>query len=260
MYYSLTDFTILRKPGFIGVANYQELLGDKVFHQALGNTFLYAVAAIPLGTVVAIMLALLLNTKVKGMAFYRTLFYIPSLVPQIALGVLWLWIFNAKFGLVNSFLAKLHIEGPAWISQPAWSKLTLILIAMWGAGNAMVIYLAGLQDIPVSLYEAADLDGASPMRKTLKVTVPMLSPVIMFNVVMGIIGAMQIFAVPLLMFPDGAPARANYYITMYLFDNAFKFSRMGYASAMGWVMFLIVLTLTGAALKISERYVHYEAG
>ena len=273
LYYSLTDYAVLRPPSYIGLANYQELASDKVFKQALGNTFLYAIAAVPLGTVTAIGLALLLNTKVKGMAFYRTMFYVPSLVPQIALGVLWFWIFNGEYGLLNSalkpalgplnqLLAAMHrgpIAPPNWLGEPLWAKSTLIIIAMWGAGNAMVIYLAGLQDIPISLYEAAEIDGAKTWQKTKKVTIPMLSPVIMFNVIMGIIGSMQVFAVPYLMFPGGAPERANNYVSMYLYDNAFRFSRMGYASAMGWVMFAIVLTLTLIALKISNKYVHYEA-
>ena len=190
------------------------------------------------------------------------MFYVPSLVPQIALGVLWLWIFNGEYGLLNSVLGPIlghfGMKPPNWLGEPIFAKITLVLIAMWGAGNAMVIYLAGLQDIPVSLYEAADLDGAKAWAKTMKVTVPMLSPVIMFNVVMGIIGSMQVFALPFLMFPEGAPARANYYIAMYLYDNAFRFSRMGYASAMGWVMFVVVFILTLVALKISNKYVHYE--
>lgn len=272
MYFSLTDYAVLKRPSYIGFANYAELAKDDVFKQALGNTFLYAIAAVPLGTVVAIGLALLLNTKVKGMAFYRTMFYVPSLVPQIALGVLWFWIFNGEYGLLNTFLkpfleqlnhllALVHagpVPAPNWLGEPLWAKSTLVIIAMWGAGNAMVIYLAGLQDIPVSLYEAAEIDGAKTWQKTLRVTIPMLSPVILFNVIMGIIGSMQVFAVPYLMFPGGAPARANNYVAMYLYDNAFRFSRMGYASAMGWVMFVIVLTLTLVALKISNKYVHYE--
>lgn len=258
LYYSLTDYSILVKPGFIGLENYRELFNDQVFRQSLGNTFLYAVGAVPLGTVVAIGLALLLNTNVKGMAVYRTLFYVPSLVPQIALGVLWLWIFNGEYGLLNNVLSMVHIKGPNWTGEPVWAKATLLVIAMWGAGNAMIIYLAGLQDIPISLYEAADLDGARAWEKTRRVTIPMLSPMIMFNVIMGIIGSMQVFAVPYLMFPGGAPARANYYVSMYLFDNAFRFSRMGYASAMGWIMFIIIFVLTFVSMRISDRYVHYE--
>lgn len=259
LYYSLTDFTVLTKASFIGVTNYQELANDKVFHLTLANTFLYAIGAVPLGTVTAIVLALLLNTKVKGLALYRTLFFVPSLVPMVALAVLWLWIFNGEYGLLNAVLKAVGVQKPPnWLGEPMWAKFTLILIAMWGSGHAMVIYLAGLQDIPQSLYEAAEIDGAKSWAKTMKVTLPMLSPVILFNAIMGVIGSLQVFAVPYVMFPAGAPARANYYVTTYLFDNAFRFQRMGYASAMGWVMFIITLILTLTALKVSKKYVHYE--
>ncbi len=259
LYYSLTDFTVLTNPTFIGASNYVELAGDSVFKLTLANTFLYAIGAVPLGTVTAIILALLLNSKVKGLAFYRTLFFVPSLVPMVVLAVLWLWIFNGEYGLLNSVLRAAKLSNPPnWLGEPVWAKLTLILIAMWGSGHAMVIYLAGLQDIPQSLYEAAEIDGAKSWAKTVKVTLPMLSPVILFNAIMGVIGSLQVFAVPYIMFPGGSPARANYYVTTYLFDNAFRFQRMGYASAMGWVMFLITLTLTLTALKVSKKYVHYE--
>ena len=259
--YSFTDFSVLRPPRWIGLENYIEMAGDEVFWATVRNTLLYVCAAVPLGTVTAIGLALLLNTGVRGIALYRTLFYVPSLVPMVALGVLWLWIFNGEYGLLNEVLRVLHIEKPPnWLGDPKFAKATLVMIAMWGSGNAMVIYLAGLQDVPVSLYEAADLDGARSWAKLRHVTLPMLSPVILFNVVMGMIGSLQVFAVPYVMFPDGAPVRSTYFFTTYLFDNAFRFQRMGYASAMGWVLFLITLALTGLALKVSERQVHYDRG
>jgi multiple sugar transport system permease protein len=258
LFYSFTNYSVLRPPKWIGGANYQELAGDSVFFQALQNTILYAIAAVPLSTVVAIGLAMLLNTKVRGMAFYRTIFFLPSLVPMVALGTLFLWIFNGDYGLLNEVFKGVGIKPPNWLGDPAWSKWTLVLISMWGCGQAMVIYLAGLQNVPVSLYEAADLDGAKLWQKTRNVTIPMISPVILFNVIMGIIGALQVFAVPYVMFPGGAPARSTYFIASYLFDNAFQFQRMGYASALGWVMFIITLLLTLLSIKISERHVHYE--
>jgi multiple sugar transport system permease protein len=258
-FYSFTDFSVLRPPRFIGLENYKEMVQDEVFWMTIRNTFTYVVAAVPLSATVAIILAMLLNTKVKGLAFYRTLFYVPSLVPMVALGILWLWIFNGEHGLLNMSLEKLGMSNPPnWLGDPAWSKSTLMLISMWGCGQAMVIYLAGLQNVPVSLYEAADLDGAKLGKKIWNVTLPMLSPVILFNVVMGIIGALQVFAVPYVMFPGGAPARSTYFIASYLFDNAFQYQRMGYASAVGWVMFIITLVLTLLALKLSDRHVHYE--
>lgn len=258
LYYSFTNFSILREPSYVGADNYAELASDTVFHKALINTLIYAVGAVPLSTVVAIGLAMLLNTKVKGMSYYRTIFFLPSLVPMVALGTLFLWIFNGDYGLLNEGIRAVNLEPPNWLGDPAWSKSTLMLISMWGCGQAMVIYLAGLQNVPVSLYEAADLDGAKLGKKIWNVTLPMLSPVILFNVVMGIIGALQVFAVPYVMFPGGAPARSTYFIASYLFDNAFQYQRMGYASAVGWVMFIITLVLTLLALKISDRHVHYE--
>lgn len=258
LYYSFTNFSILRPPQGIGLQNYQELASDSVFHQALGNTFVYVLGAVPLSTVIAICLAMLLNTKVKGMSYYRTIFFLPSLVPMVALGTLFLWIFNGDYGLLNEAIRTAHVDPPNWLGDPAWAKWTLVLISMWGCGQAMVIYLAGLQNVPVSLYEAADLDGAKFWAKTRSVTIPMISPVILFNVIMGIIGALQVFAVPYVMFPGGAPARSTYFIASYLFDNAFQYQRMGYASAVGWVMFIITLILTLIALKVSERHVHYE--
>ena len=257
--YSFTNFSILRPPKLIGLQNYNELFHDEVFYKSLGNTLLYVAGAVPLSTVVAIALALLLNTKVKGMSIYRTMFFLPTLVPMVALGTLFSWVFNGDFGLLNEAFHKVHVTPPNWMGDPTWAKWTLILISIWGCGQAMVIYLAGLQDVPVSLYEAAELDGAKVWAKTINVTLPMISPVILFNVVMGIIGSLQIFAVPYVMFPGGAPARSTYFYSSYLYDNAFQYQRMGYASAMGWVLFIITLVLTLIALKLSEKHVHYES-
>lgn len=257
-YYSFTSFSVLRKPIWIGLENYREMLGDEVFLLSLKNTLAFTAGSVPLATVAAILLALLLNTRVRGMALYRTIFYVPSLVPMVALGVLWLWVFNSQYGLLNETLRRLGLPDPAWLSDPAWAKWTLVIISIWGTGNAMVIYLAGLQDVPQSLYEAAEMDGARWWGKTRHVTLPMISPVILFNVVMGIIGTLQTFALPYVMFPGGQPARSTYFFSMYLYDNAFLYQRMGYASAMGWVMFLITLALTLLALKVSAKHVHYE--
>lgn len=260
IYYSFCDYSVLRPPVYIGAANYQSLMGDSVFWQSLRNTLVYAAWAIPISTVIAISLALLLNTRVRGMTVYRTIFFIPSLLPMVALAVLWQWIFNGQQGVLNDLLKKISfglIKGPNWLGDPAWSKSALIILAAWGVGNAMVIYLAGLQDVPQPLYEAAELDGATWWQKTRNVTLPMLSPVILFNVIMGIIGSLQVFTVPYVISPAGSPARSIYFYSMYLFDNAFIYHKMGYACAMGWIMFVLILLLTMTALKLSERHVHY---
>jgi multiple sugar transport system permease protein len=206
----------------------------------------------------AIILAMLLNSKVKGMAAYRTFFFIPSLVPQVSLAILWRWVLDGEHGVLNPILAKVGIHGPNWLNDPNWAKPSLVLMAMWGVGNAMLIYLAGLQDVPVQLIEAADLDGANSWQKTKNVTLPMISPVILFNLIMGIIGTLQVFTVPYIMFPNGVPAHSTYFYTEYLFDNAFRYHKMGYASAMGWIMFLMILGLTIFSLRMSERHVHYQ--
>lgn len=264
IYYSFCDYSVLKPPVWIGLDNYKELMSDELFWTALKNTFLYAIIALPAGMGTALILAMLLNAKVKGMTVYRTIFFIPSLVPQVSLAVLWLWVLNGEHGVLNVFLSgflnKIGMSGPNWLNDPNWSKPAMVLMSVWGVGNAVLIYLAGLQDVPQQLIEAADLDGANGWQKTRNVTLPMISPVILFNGIMGIIGTLQVFTVPFIMFPNGAPARSTYFYAMYLFDNAFKYHKMGYASAMGWIMFLIILVLTLTSLRMSEKHVHYQGG
>jgi len=257
LYYSFCDYSALRSPVWIGTDNYSELFHDEVFWTCVKNTILYACVSLPLGMVIAIGLAMLLNTNVKGMTVYRTIFFIPSLVPMVSLAMLWLWILNGDYGVLNTALGSIGIKGPNWLSDVSWTKPALILMSVWGVGNAMLIYLASLQDVPTSLLEAAELDGANAWQKTRNVTLPMISPVIQFNMVMGIIGSLQVFAIPFVMFPGGTPARSTYFYAMYLYDNAFSYSRMGYASAMGWILFVVILLLTLIALKLSNRHVHY---
>ncbi len=257
LYYSFCDYSALRAPVWIGTDNYSELFHDEVFWTCVKNTILYACVSLPLGMVFAIGLAMLLNTNVKGMTVYRTISFIPSLVPMVSLAMLWLWILNGDYGVLNTALASIGIKGPNWLSDVSWTKPALILMSVWGVGNAMLIYLASLQDVPSSLLEASELDGASAWQKTRNVTLPMISPVIQFNMVMGIIGSLQVFAIPFVMFPGGTPARSTYFYAMYLYDNAFNYSRMGYASAMGWILFIVILLLTLLALKLSNKHVHY---
>ncbi|HEX8234320.1 MAG TPA: sugar ABC transporter permease [Abditibacteriaceae bacterium] len=256
-YYSLCDYTLLQKPLYTGLDNYRALAADPVFWKSLTNTGYYALMALPAGMLVSLGLALLLNADVKGQAIYRTIFFLPSLVPAVASAMLWLWLFNAKLGLINVLLGKIGISGPQWLASQEWAMPALALMSLWGVGNTVVIYLAGLQDVPRELYEAAEIDGANPWQRLRNVTLPMISPVIFFNLVMAIIGSMQVFAVPYIM-TGGGPARATYFYTMYLYDNAFNFLRMGYASAMAWVQLFIILCLTGFAFWSSKRWVHYQ--
>jgi multiple sugar transport system permease protein len=256
-YYSLCDYSLLQKPLYTGLDNYRALAADPVFWKSLVNTGYYAIMALPAGMLVSLGLALLLNADVKGQAVYRTIFFLPSLVPAVASAMLWLWLFNAKLGLINVLLGKIGISGPQWLSSQEWAMPALALMSLWGVGNTVVIYLAGLQDVPRELYEAAEIDGANPWQRLCNVTLPMISPVIFFNLVMAIIGSMQVFTIPYIM-TGGGPARATYFYTMYLYDNAFNFLRMGYASAMAWVQLFIILCLTGFAFWSSKRWVHYQ--
>ena len=260
VYFSFTEYSVLKPPVWVGGDNYSTLMADEVFWKSLGNTLVFAAMYVPLAFVVAFGLALLLNSKVRFMPLYRTVFFLPSLVPVVALVILWIWMFNGEHGLINVALGSVGVEGPLWLSDVKWSKPAMVFMSLWGVGNAMVIYLAGLQQVPQQLYEAADLDGASAWQKTRNVTVPLVSPVILFNVVMSIIWSMQVFTQPYVMSEDGSPARSIYFYSMYLFDNAFKYHRMGYASAMAWIMFIVIFLLTLAALKFAERRVHYEGG
>lgn len=259
LFYSACDYNLLNDPVFVGAGNYIELFQDRAFGKSVFNTFYYAIFALPLGMVLSLALAMLLSTRARGMTIYRTIFFLPSLVPLVALAVLWLWIFNGEYSVLNYALSGLGISGPNWLTDKNWAMPALIILSFWGVGYAIVIYLAALQDVPQALYEAADLDGASWWQKTRHVTLPMISPVIYFNLIIGIIGTLQIFAVPYIM-TGGGPARATLFYTMYLFDNAFGYYRMGYASAMAWILFLIILLLTLLATKVSRKHVYYEGG
>jgi multiple sugar transport system permease protein len=259
LYYSFCRYSLLQKPIFKGWENYLNLARDEVFWKVLRNTALYGLFALPLGMLAALCVAMLLNSKIRGVSIYRTIVFLPSLVPLVASAMLWLWMFNADLGLINSALRGIGIaHPPGWLIPPGqWAMPALVLMSFWGIGNSVVIYLAGLQDVPRELYEASEIDGASSLRKIWHVTLPCISPVIFFNLVMGIIGTLQIFAAPFIM-TGGGPARATYFYTMYLYDNAFNYLKMGYASAMAWVQLLLVLALTALAAWSGKRWVHYQ--
>jgi multiple sugar transport system permease protein len=258
LYYSFCRYSLLQPPLFKGLENYRNLLHDDVFWKAIWNTALYSLLALPIGMLAALCVSMLLNAKIRGVSIYRTIVFLPSLVPQVASAMLWLWLFNGKLGLVNTVLRAIGItDPPGWLTDAHWAMPALVIMSFWGIGNTVVIYLAGLQDVPRELYEAAEIDGASQLRKAWHVTLPLISPVIFFNLVMAIIGTLQIFAVPFIV-TQGGPARSTYFFTMYLYDNAFSYLKMGYASAMAWVQLLIVLALTGVAAWSSKRWVHYQ--
>jgi multiple sugar transport system permease protein len=256
-YYSFCRYTLLQMPVWVGLRNYADLLRDKVFWLATGNTFYYAAMAIPAGLLVSLGLAMLLDLELPGRAMWRTIIFVPSLVPVVTGAMLWMWLYNGRLGLINEMLRKLGLSGPAWLGDPRWALPALAMMSVWGVGNTVVIFLAGLQDVPRDLHEAAELDGAGAARRIWHVTIPMLSPVIFYNLVMAIIGTLQVFDVPYIM-TNGGPARATYFMSMYVYDNAFVYLQMGYASAMAWIMLLIVLFLTVLALASSRKWVHYQ--
>jgi multiple sugar transport system permease protein len=269
-YYSFCDYSLLQKPAWMGLTNYRNLLwapnampvkglppfGDPIFWKAMKNTLTYAAIVLPAGLIMSLGLALLLNIKIKSQPYYRTIIFLPTLVPTIASAMVWLWLYNDKLGLFNALLLKVGMKPVGWLSQPEIALTSIALMSLWGVGNAVVIYLAGLQDVPVELYEAAEIDGAGPVQRMWNVTLPMLSPVIFFNLIMAIIGTLQVFNEPFIM-TSGGPVRATYMLTQYLYENAFLYLKMGYASAMAWLQLLIVLALTGLAFGLSKRWVHY---
>jgi multiple sugar transport system permease protein len=257
---SFTDYDMMLPPSLVGLENYQEILDDPLFYTSLYNTVYIVVFAVPLGMMAAFGLAMLLNQRVKMMAAYRTAYFIPSIVPAVASAALWLYLLQPQWGLVNGFLEAVGIPGPGWLSSEVWAKPAIILILIWGTGGTMIIYLAGLQDIPASLYEAAEIDGANGWNKFWRVTLPLMTPVIFFTLVLGIIGTFQIFA-QIFVLTDGmgGPQNSTLVYMMYLYRNAFNFFRMGYASAMAWILFVLILILTWVQFKGASRWVYYES-
>ncbi|MEV5962585.1 sugar ABC transporter permease [Kribbella sp. NPDC051952] len=256
IYVSLTSWDLITPPKFVGLANYTEAFQDPRVGQALKVTLLYAVISVPLQTVLAFVVALLLNTDLPGMRFFRTVWYLPSLVSGVAQMVLFLWVFNPQYGLANDVLGRIGIDGPAWLYDASWALPTVILMSLWTVGGAMVIYLAGLKDVPANLYEAAALDGAGPLRLFWHVTLPQLSPIILFNALTGIIGSLQVFTQGFI--TNGGPKDSLLFFVYYLYDNAFKNFRMGYASALAWILFVVILALTAVTLRGSAFAVYYE--
>lgn len=255
---SFCHYDILNPPRWTGFANYQWILReDPLFWRSLGNT-LYMLIGVPIGLVVSLALALLLNMKIRGIALYRTLYYLPAIVPAVAASILWIWIFNPTHGALNTFLARIGIQGPAWLQDQFWSKPSLIIMMLWGAGGGMIIWLAGLKGIPAHLYEAAEVDGAGPVRRFITITLPLLTPYILFNLVMGTIGTLQIFSQAYIM-TEGGPVNSTLFYVYHLFNKAFRYLQMGEASAMAWILFVIIFALTMLQLWSSKRWVHYEA-
>lgn len=256
--YSFMDYSILEPPYWIGVLNYSDMFTmDPAFWKSLGNTFYYVVFSVPLGIIVGLSIALLLNADVKGIAVYRTMFYMPSIVPIVAGSILWSWIFNPNFGILTSVVEAFGIKAPAWLGDPQWAKPSLILMSLWGAGGGMIIYLAGLKNIPNVYYEAAMLDGAGVWKRFVHITLPLLTPTLFFQLIMGIIGSFQVFTQAFIM-TGGGPNDATLFYVLHLYRNAFQFWKMGYACAMAWVLFAIIMVFTLINFMVSRYWVHYD--
>lgn len=250
LYYSLCDYKVISAPQFIGMENYAALFGDTVFVKALKNTAYMVCFGVPITTFIAVGVSVMMNNKsLKHTGIFRVLFFIPTLVPTVVACLLWIWVMQPETGIINRMLGYIGITGPGWLSSPRWSKPAFILMMIWTCGNAIIIYLAGLQDIPESLYESASIDGASFLRQTISITIPLLRSTILYNVVTLIIGVFQWFAEPYII-TLGGPDNSTMFYALYLYQNAFTYFKMGYASAQAWILLVIALAIIIVLFKV----------
>lgn len=261
-YYSFTSFNAVQTPTWVGISNYRTLFtNDPDFLDAVYNTLYFAVVSIPLAIVFAFGLAMMLNAKIRGQVFYRTLYFLPTLVPEVALAFVWIYLFTPGSGLINIPFSWFGIYRMCWLTCPEMARQTLVLLALWVIGQQVILYLAGLQDVPQDLYDAADVDGANFFHKFWNVTVPIMTPVIFFHLVTSIIGAFQFFAVPFIMTGGtGFPANSTLFYSIYMYKQAFQYFNMGYASAMAWLMFVVTLLITLVIFRTSRLWVFYAGG
>jgi multiple sugar transport system permease protein len=262
--FSFTDYSAMEAPKWVGLQNYVAVFHDKNFYLSIGNTVYYVVLSVPLGMIVGFLLALLLNQKLPGIAFFRTAFYMPSIVPAVPSIMLFLWILNDRFGLLNGFLSVFGIPGPDWLTSPTWTKPSLVLWSLWQVGGSMIIYLAGLQNVPHELYEAASIDGAGTFGRFRHVTIPMISPTIFFVLTIGIISSFQVFTAAFLLgtgnygMPGAGPLNSLLFWVLNIYQQGFIFYKFGYASALAWLLFIVILAVTLVQLWLAGRWVYYE--
>ncbi|TDL96759.1 sugar ABC transporter permease [Macrococcus brunensis] len=263
LYASFTNYNITSQMDFIGLDNYQRLFQeDELFYTSMMNTLYFVLFSVPLTTIGAILLSLMLNQDVPGMRVFRTIYYLPAVLSGVGVYLLWMQLLDPSTGLVNTVLGFFGIDGPNWLLNPAWTKPSLIFMKLWSVGGSMLLYLASLQGVSKSLYEAADIDGANRFQKFFHITLPMITPIIFFDIITSTIGAFQIFQEAYVMSSDGAgsPGNSLLFYNLYMWLKAFKAFDMGYAMAMSWILFIIVLIITIINLKIAPRWVHYEGG
>ena len=258
LYYSFTDYNIISKCNFVGLTNYQNLFSgnDPYFYKSLFVTILYVALSVPSSLIVAFLLSLLLNADVKGKGIFRTIFYLPSIVPVVGMSAVWLWIFNSDFGLVNMLLRAAGLPAVQWLSSESTVIPTLVFTNLWTIGSTMVIFLAGVQDVPRQLLEAVEIDGGGGPAKLFHVIIPMMTPTIFYNLVMGIINGFQVFTQAYVI-TQGGPNNASLFYVYYLYREAFEFMRMGNACAIAWVLFVIIMILTAVMFKLQKKWVYY---
>jgi multiple sugar transport system permease protein len=263
LYFSFTDYDIISPPQWIGFENYGRLMQDDLFWHSWRVTLYFAALALPLSLVIGLLLAVLLNQKIPFVRVWRTLYFLPSVLTGVAVTLLWVILLNPRQGVINQLLKLIGINGPSWLHDPDWAVPSLVIISLWGVGQTMIIYLAGLQGVPTDLYDAAKVDGASVTQRFRFITLPMMSPVIFYNLVLGLIATLNYFTQAYIAGSAvdesmGAPARSTLFYNLYLYHSAFNFFEMGYASAMAWILFVIVLLLTLLVFRSANTWVHYE--
>jgi multiple sugar transport system permease protein len=267
LYYSFTDFNIIDPPIWVGMNNYIGLFRDPMFHQSLKVTFYYAGLALPLTLIVGFSLAVLLNQEIFGQKMWRTIYFFPSVIAGVAVALVWLRLFDPNIGLINKFLRLVGIDGPKWLLDPDWAIPSFVLMSLWGVGRSMIIYLAALQSIPTALYEAAEIDGANVVQRFVHITIPMMTPVIFYNLILGLISTFQLFTEVYVVTGTGGvskagslggPARSTMVYNLYLYLTAFRYFDMGAASAMAWLLFIFILIITVILFKTSKYWVYYQ--
>jgi multiple sugar transport system permease protein len=256
---SLFEWNGLTSPIWTGVNNYINIFHDPLFWQSLKVTSLYSFGSIPIRILFGLLIAILMNQAIKGIGIFRTIYYLPSVVSGVAVAVLWRWLLNPDFGLINILLSKIGLQGPAWLYDEKWVIPAFILMSLWSFGSIMIVFLASLQGVPTELYEAAKVDGANPWNIFWKITIPLISPALLFNLINSIIGSFQVFTAGYIM-TNGGPANASLFYVLYLYRNAFVYFQLGYSSALAYILFLIILGLTILMLKSSSAWVYYQGG
>ncbi|RLT33031.1 MAG: sugar ABC transporter permease [Chloroflexi bacterium] len=255
---SFSDYNLLNDFQLIGFDNYVKLFNEELFWQSLRISAIYSVVSVPLGLTIALFLAILLNKKIRGIYVFRSMYYLPTVISGVGVAMLWKWIFNGKHGIINNVLGMVGVKGPNWLLDEQWALFALIITSVWGVGGTMLIFLAGLQGIPFELMEAAEIDGANRWSQFRHITLPLLSNVTFFNLVLGIIGALQYFT-DAFVITGGGPNNATLFIAVYLYRHAFTYLNFGYAAAISWVLFLIVMLLTLLVFRSSPLWVFYES-